>query len=432
MTSEIAPTGKYGPGKTARIVDNLIDRTIRNEWGRILASLTATIGDLQLAEDSLQDAVESAIRHWSKNGLPNSPAAWLIQTARRKAIDRIRRDANFRSKEAEIAWLIELDADANARDSNMTQETAIPDERLRMVFTCCHPAIEEKSRIALTLRTIGGLTTEEIARAFLDKTEAMAARLTRAKKKIALAKIPYEIPQADALAERLNSVLNVIYLIYNEGYSALKGENLFRDELIGEALRMAGLLTQLLPEEPETAGLQALILLHESRREARTDDEGNLVPLEYQDRTIWDRPKITAGTTLLKAALSRGRIGPYQLQAAISACHSEALDWPDTDWAQIAALYELLLTMQPSPVIRLNYIYALSHTRALGEILERLERLQNELETYQPFYAARADILKRAGQFEEARTAYDHAIALCDNATERSFLEKKRASLPQA
>ncbi len=259
-TDETLP-GNSDPGETSRI----IDLTIRKNWGRILASLTKTLGNLQLAEDSLQDAVESALIHWKRNGLPNSPPAWLMQTARRKAIDRIRRDVNFKTKEGEITYLIELDAAANAQDGKLAENEVIPDERLRMVFTCCHPAIEEKSRIALTLRTIGGLTTEEIARAFLDRTEAMAARLTRAKKKIALAKIPYEIPQADALAERLNSVLNVIYLIYNEGYSALRGENLYRDELIGEALRLARLLRRLLPQEPEPAGLEALILLHECK-----------------------------------------------------------------------------------------------------------------------------------------------------------------------
>lgn len=427
MATNETSTEQDDPGEASRI----IDLTIRKHWGRILASLTKTLGNLQLAEDSLQDAVESALIHWKRSGLPNSPPAWLLQTARRKAIDRIRRDRNFKTKADEISYLIELDGTANAQDGNSIRNETIPDERLRMVFTCCHPAIEEKSRIALTLRTIGGLTTEEIARAFLDKTEAMAARLTRAKKKITLAKIPYEIPQADALAERLNSVLNVIYLIYNEGYSALKGENLYRDELIGEALRLAGLVRHLLPQEPEPAGLEALILLHESRREARTDTGGNMVPLEYQDRTCWDQNAIADGIALLKEALGRGKIGPYQLQAAISACHLEAPDWAHTDWAQIAALYELLSAMQPSPVVKLNYLYALSHTRQLAEVLELVDELAKELESYQPFHAARADILNRAGKYDEARSAYQRAITLCDNTTERTFLEKRLAVLPK-
>jgi len=410
-------------------VAGTIDRTIRTEWGRILAALTKSLGDLQLAEDCLQDAVESALNHWQKNGLPDSPVAWLIQTARRKAIDRFRRDSNFNAKQAEIAHLIELDAMDNSRDGSERENETIPDERLRMMFTCCHPAIEEKSRIALTLRTLGGLTTEEIASAYLDKTDAMAARLTRAKKKIALAGIPYEIPDKSRIAERLHSVLSVIYLIYNEGYSASNGDVLIRRELTDEALRLARMVCDLLPDEPEVKGLVALILLHESRRKVRTDAEGNLVPLEMQNRKNWDSARISEGTGLLKSALAMGRIGPYQLQAAISACHAEAISWADTDWPQIASLYELLLAIQPSPVIALNHAYALSHTRGVGEALERLSRLQTDLAGYQPFHAAKADMLERSGRKDEAKAAYGRAIELSQNTAEREFLETKLARI---
>ncbi|MGB7285595.1 MAG: RNA polymerase sigma factor [Salaquimonas sp.] len=402
-----------------------IDKTVREEWGRILASLTKTLGDLQLAEDSLQDAVESALRHWAKNGLPNAPAAWLIQTARRKAIDRIRRSKNFSRKEAQITHLMELDAQASIEDAMIETVNPIPDKRLEMIFTCCHPALEEKSRIALTLRTIGGLSTEEIANSFLDNTEAMAARLTRAKKKIAQAGIPYEVPKQDTLSERLKSVLSVIYLIFNEGYSASKGDHLIREELCEEALRLVALMEKLLPGEVEITGLHALILLHGSRRTARQDASGRFIPLEHQDRTLWDQNQIRAGTDFLKSALTMGKIGPYQLQAAISACHSEAACWKDTDWAQILALYDLLYASQPSPVVKLNQTYALSFTRPLNEAFQWLQEIEKELNAYQPFYLVKADLLKRDGNMDAAIDSMKQAIKLTSNEAEKRFLQIK-------
>ncbi len=403
-------------------ISRIIEVTVRKEWGRILAPLTKTLGDLQLAEDCLQDAAESALHHWGKNGLPNSPAAWLIQTARRKAIDRLRRAKNFSEKEKEISYLMELDASDAANDHLEHPETTIPDKRLEMIFTCCHPAIEEKSRLALTLRTIGGLTTEEIARAFLDRTEAMAARLTRAKKKIALAKIPYEIPARNALPQRLGSVLDTIYLIFNEGYSATSADSLIRTELSGEAMRLAALLNGLMPDQPETAGLHALMLLHDSRRPARLDERGNIIPLDNQNRNLWDHEKIATGKAILAKALKHGKIGRFQLQAAISACHCDAPDWLSTDWPQIFALYDLLYSIEPTPVVRLNQIYALSNAKGCEVALPALDDIEHELSDYKPFYATKAAILKQSGNFPAARTAFKRAIELSGNQSEKDFL----------
>ncbi len=410
-------------------IHQTISQTVREEWGQILASLTKTLGDLQLAEDSLQDAVESALHHWDRNGLPVSPRAWLIQTARRKAIDRLRRSRNFAAKQPQIAYLMELDGQSSIEDRMDEAVAPIPDKRLEMIFTCCHPAIEEKSRICLTLRTIGGLTTEEIASSFLDRTDAMAARLTRAKKKIALAGIPYEMPDATMLPERLKSVLGVIYLIFSEGYSASSGDNLIRVDLCEEARRLVALMQTLLPDEAEIAGLHALILLHNSRQKARQDVAGELVALENQDRSLWDRQAIDKGTAILKAALAKGRIGPYQLQAAISACHSEAASWNETDWAQILALYDLLHAIEPTPVIRLNQAYALSHVRPLSEAFAWLVEIEDALFHYQPFHLVRFDLLKRSGDTTGALIALDRAIGLTENAAEKRFLLKKRREL---
>ena len=415
--------------ETASLAGDAVEAVIRSQWGRILASLTKTFNDFQLAEDALQDAVESALIHWRRNGLPRTPAAWLIQTARRKAIDRLRRKTNFRSREAEITRLIELDADDNDRERLAMNESAIPDHRLEMIFTCCHPALEEKSRLALTLRTLGGLTTEEIARAFLDRREAMAARLTRARKKIALAGIPYEIPDNTQLPERLNSVLSVIYLIFNEGYLASAGDSPIRSELTDEAIRLSRLVVRLMPEETEAAGLLALLMLHNARKPARTDTDGHIVPLEEQDRQSWDQADIAEGTAILKQALARGRVGAYQLQAAISACHCEAPSWSETDWAQILALYDLLEAVMPNPVVRLNRLLALAQLRGPEEALQGMDALAGTLEAYQPFHAARADLLARTGQTDEARKAYGAAIALSTTPAERAFLETRLARL---
>ncbi|MEM7289125.1 MAG: RNA polymerase sigma factor [Pseudomonadota bacterium] len=399
-----------------------IERTVREEWGRILASLVKSVGDFQLAEDSLQDALIKALDHWQKDGLPKSPAAWLLTTARRRAIDRLRRDQNFSGKAKEIAYLIDLENEVVEED-----DSAIPDKRLEMIFTCCHPALEQKTRVALTLRTLGGLTTEEIAAAFLDKPQAMAQRLVRAKKKIKLAAIPYEIPDHELLPERITSVLSVIYLIFNEGYSATAGNSPVRADLCDEAIRLARIVTQLMPSEAEVSGLLALMLLHDSRRLTRMSEDGSIVPLEHQNRKRWDRGKIEQGKQLLQQTLPRRAIGPYQLQAAISAVHADSASWEETDWPQIQALYALLYQLNPTPVVRLNQALALSHARSVEEGLAMIEEAAagGVLDDYQPYYAAKADLLDRSGDRRQAIECLQRAIDLSDNEADRQFLKAK-------
>ncbi len=404
-----------------------IDRTVREEWGRILASLINTVGDFQLAEDCLQDAVVSAISHWQKHGLPDSPAAWLITAARRKAVDRLRRQKNFAARQQEISYL----ADLGNVPADEFQAEIIPDKRLELIFTCCHPSLEEKTRVALTLRTLGGLTTQEIALAFLDKPEAMAQRLVRAKKKIRLAGIPYRCPGNDVLPERTASVLRVIYLIFNEGYSASAGDRLTRTDLIEEAIRLARIINQLMPEDAETEGLLSLMLLHDSRRFARTGKSGELIPLEDQNRGRWDKAKISEGARILERVLPMQRLGPYQLQAAISAVHAQSPTWHETDWVQIEALYHLLYTIQPSPVVRVNQAVAVSYSRSPEAALSMLSEAASAgvLDGYQPYFAARADILARAGKTNEARKTFITAINLSDNKLEKAFLRDRIARL---
>lgn len=405
--------------------DAAIQTIIREERGRILAHLTQRIGDVQLAEDSLQDAIEIALKKWPGTGVPESPAGWLTTTARNKAIDRLRRDRNFKAKQKEIAYLQEPVTSEGVSDISL-----IPDKRLEMIFTCCHPALPGKSRIALTLRTLGGLTTEEIAAAFLDRPATMAQRLVRAKSKIRLAGIPYQIPDREQFPERLSGVLSVIYLIFNEGYAASSGQDRQRTYLIDEAIRLGRIMYGLLPDQTEVAGLLALMLLHDSRRFARTDAAGRMVPLEHQDRALWQSHKISEGQNILKMAMAKQRIGPYQLQAAISALHVEAPSWEATDWPQILALYNLLYRINPSPVIRLNQAVATSYVKSPEAGLEVLASIpDDELKTYQPFFATRADLLRRAGETDQARQAFEHAIALSDNDSEIRFLETRIASL---
>lgn len=397
-----------------------IERIVREDWGRILAVLVKQLRDFQLAEDSLQDTVEAALQHWPERGIPKVPIAWLLQTARRKAIDRIRRLKNLERKQPEYALLMEQEETADMIDE------AIPDERLRMIFTCCHPALDEKSRVALTLRTLGGLTTDEIAASFLDKEKAMAQRLVRAKRKIKDAGIAYEIPEPEFWDDRLSSVLSVLYLIFNEGYSASTGENLIRFDLCEEAIRLTRAISGLLPDEPEIMGLLALMLLHHSRSQTRFEN-GEFIPLEKQNRNAWSQELITEGTTLVKQALTTKLVGPYQIQAAISAVHSEAKSHTETDWQQIVLLYEELFRLQSSPIIRLNQAMAISDANSVSQALQwiTMHKLSDTLQTYQPYHATMADLHNRNGNRDAAITAYKRAIELSENQPEKAFLKSR-------
>jgi RNA polymerase sigma-70 factor (ECF subfamily) len=399
-----------------------IDRCAREEWGRILAALTKSLGNMQLAEDCLQGAVEKAIEVWARDGLPRAPAAWLITTARRRAIDRLRRAALFNAKVPELSYLADLE---NTPDE--ISDHVIPDKRLEMIFTCCHPALAEKTQVALTLRTLCGLNTEEIADAFLDRPDAMAQRLVRAKKKIAAAGIPYQSPSLDMLPDRTASVLSVIYLIFNAGYT---GASSGKSSLCNEAIRLARTIRGLLPQDTEVAGLLALMLLHDARRIARHNAAGKMIPLAQQNRNRWDRAKIAEGDTILQDTLPKGRVGPYQLQAAISGLHAQASDWQSTDWPQILALYDLLYRVQPSPVVRINQAMAMSYATSLDSALALLNSVADDLQIvgYQPFFTAKADLLDRMGD-PGARATYNQAIALTQYDAERAFLVSKRDAL---
>ena len=371
--------------------EQVIERTVCEEWGRILASLVSGLNDLQLAEDCLQEAVISALDHWGKNGLPRSPSAWLITVARRKALDKLRRAQNFARKENEIAYLLELEN--RSLDDPMTE--TIPDKRLEMIFTCCHPALERKSQVALTLRTLGGLSMDEIAAAFLDKPSSMQKRITRAKQQIARGGIPYEVPQDVDLPERTSAVLSVLYLIFNEGYSANSGTAVLRSDFSGEAIRLTRIIAALLPNDCEAAGLLALMLLHDSRRNARVGPAGEMIALEDQNRKRWDREKIQEGVAILKETLPKQGIGPYQIQAAISAVHAQSPAWDQTDWTEIVALYELLHAMQPSPVVQVNLAVAVSYAQTPEAALMIMEKVATatKIQTYQPFHAAMGNLL---------------------------------------
>jgi RNA polymerase sigma-70 factor (ECF subfamily) len=386
----------------------------------VLATLIRLLGDFDLAEDALQEAFAVALERWPREGLPQQPRAWLISTARHKAIDRLRREKTFAAKAAEIAYL----AETAAPPPELPEE--MPDDRLRLIFTCCHPALPLEAQVALTLKTLCGLTVEEIARAFLVSPAAMAQRLLRAKNKIRLARIPYEVPSGDRLAERLDGVLRVVYLVFNEGYAATSGDALLRRELCGEAIRLGRLLRSLLPAA-EAAGLLALMLLHDSRRAARVDARGELVTLEEQDRSLWDRGQIAEGLGLAEEALRRGGGGFYALQAAIAALHAQAARAEETDRPQIAALYALLLRLHPSPVVALNHAAAVAMADGLDRGLRLIERLEagGELATYHLLPAAKADILRRLGRPGEAAAAYRRALELVTQDAERRYLERR-------
>jgi len=395
----------------------------RRERGRSVATLIRVLGDFDLAEDAVQEAFLTALATWPERGVPENPGAWITTTARNRAIDRLRRERRLREKTETLRQLAGLEA--LDRDNEMT---GIPDDRLCLIFTCCHPALSPEARVALTLRTLGGLTTPEIARAFLTSEAAMAQRLVRAKRKIREAGIPYRVPPPELLAGRLSSVLAVLYLIFNEGYVA-SGGSLLRVDLCDEAIRLGRVLADLLPGEPETEGLLALMLLQHSRRDARTDGNGDLVLLEDQDRSRWDHEMIDEGLAMVDATLGRGRPGPYQVQAAIAALHARAPRPEDTDWPQIAALYGVLAAMVPSPVVELNRAVAVAMADGPEHGLRMLEPLAAELGGYHLFHSARADLLRRLHRDGEAGEAYLRALELAGNPAERRFLERRLAEV---
>jgi RNA polymerase sigma-70 factor (ECF subfamily) len=411
-----------------------VARVFHDEHGRAIATLIRVLGDFDLAEEAVADAYVTALEKWPADGTPSNPGAWIVTTARNRAIDRARRAQAFARKAALIAGDAAFDASARAgavRAAAEDEMHPIADDQLRLIFTCCHPALAPEASIALTLRTLGGLTTPEIARAFLVPEATLAQRLVRAKKKIRVAGIAYEVPGGDRLAERLDAVLRVIYLVFNEGYDASEGEGLIRRELCAEAIRLARIVAELMPEEPEAQGLLALLLLTDARRPSRVAPDGGLVRLEDQDRGGWSKPEIDEGSALVERALRAGRVGPYQLQAAIAAVHDEAAVAADTDWQQILGLYEVLLRVTPSPVIALNRAVAVGEVMGPASGLAAVDSLAADpsLADYRFFHAARADFLRRLGRWSEAADAYERASGLGPNAAERAYLERRLAEV---
>jgi len=412
-------------GDSAQHVREAANAIYRAESRRVFATLVRLLGDFDLAEEALHDAFRAALEQWPRDGIPANPRAWLVSAGRFKAIDGIRRHARFDSIEEHIEHVESVIDESATADSE-----AIEDDRLRLIFTCCHPALAADAQVALTLREVCGLTTEEIAQAFLSTPPTLAQRIVRAKSKIRDARIPYQVPEAHELAERLGSVLRVIYLVFNEGYSASSGQSLTRVDLSGEAIRLGRLLVALLPE-PEAIGLLALMLLQESRRAARTSPTGALVLLNEQDRSLWNRDQITEGSALVEQALAGRRAGPYALQAALAAVHANAPSTEATDWDEIVGLYDVLLRVEPSPVVELNRAVAVAMRDGPEAGLAVIDAIldRGDLDDYHLAHAARADLCRRLGRVSQARASYERAIALARQAPERQFLERRLAEL---